>query len=68
MQHKIGTIAGNIFNHLEKGGEMTPRGLSTAVKEKSDVVYMALGWLARENKVEFNPTKSTFKVRLNEKK
>jgi hypothetical protein len=65
MQHKIGTIAGNIFNKLESGGEMTPRKISSSINEKTDVVYMALGWLARENKVEFNATKSTFKVRVN---
>jgi len=67
MQSKIGKVAGNIWGQLERGGEMTPRKLSTAVKEKSDVVYLALGWLARENKIEFNPTKTTFKVKLNKK-
>ena len=65
MQDKIGAVAGNIWSHLEKTGEMSPRKLGTAVKEKSDVVYMALGWLARENKVEFDAMKSTFKVKLN---
>ena len=65
MKDKIGSVAGNIWSQLEKTGEMSPRKLSTTVKEKSDVVYMALGWLARENKVEFNPMKSTFRVKLN---
>lgn len=65
MQDRIGAAAGNIWSHLEKTGEMSPRKLGIAVKEKSDVVYMALGWLARENKVEFNAMKNTFKVKLN---
>jgi len=64
MQNKIGDVAGNIWQQLEKNGEMTPRKLTTRIKEKSDVVYLALGWLARENKVEFNQAKSTFKVKL----
>lgn len=64
MQDKIGYVAGNIWQQLERKGEMTPRKLSTATKENSDVVYLALGWLARENKIEFHPTKSTFRVKL----
>ncbi len=64
MQHKIGIVAGNIWQQLEKKGEMTPRNICTSIREKSDVVYLALGWLARENKVHFEPTKSTFKVKL----
>jgi len=64
MQNRIGSVAGNIWNQLEKNGEMTPRKISTSIKEKAEVVHLALGWLARENKVQFNPTKTTFKVKL----
>lgn len=67
MQDKIGTVAGNIWQQLERKGEMTPRKLCSTTKEKSDVVYLALGWLARENKVQFVPTKSTFKIKLSKK-
>ena len=64
MQDKIGYVAGSIWQQLERKGEMTPKKLSTAMKESTDVVYLALGWLARENKIEFQPTKSTFRVKL----
>ena len=64
MQDKIGYVAGSIWQQLEQKGEMTPRKLTTTMKESSDVVYLALGWLARENKIEFQPTKSTFRVKL----
>ena len=64
MQDKIGYVAGNIWQHLERKGEMTPKKLSTVMKESPNVVYLALGWLARENKIEFQPTKSTFRVKL----
>lgn len=64
MQDRIGIVAGNIWRQLETKGEMTPKTLCTSTKEKSDVVYLALGWLARENKVQFEPTKSGFKVKL----
>lgn len=58
-------MAGKIWHELEKSGESTPRKLATATKGKSEQVYMALGWLAREGKINFNPTKSTFKVTIN---
>lgn len=64
MQDRIGSVAGNIWMQLEQNGEMTPRKLSSSIKEKTDVVHLALGWLARENKVQFDPMKTTFKVKL----
>jgi hypothetical protein len=68
MQDKIGYVAGSIWEQLEKNGEMTPKKIQTSIKEKSDVVYLALGWLARENKVSFQPTKTTFRVKLGKDK
>lgn len=68
MQDKIGYVAGNIWKQLEAKGEMTPKKISTSIKERSDVVYLALGWLARENKVSFQSTKTTFKVKLDQDK
>ena len=64
MEQNIGELAGRIWHELEKG-ESTPRKLATATKGKTDHVYMALGWLAREGKVSLNQTKSTFKVSIN---
>lgn len=68
MENDIGTIAGKIWNELETKGARSPRNLQTALKTKSDRIYLALGWLAREGKVQFNQTKTTFKVTLNNKK
>jgi len=65
MEQNIGMLAGKIWHELEKTGESTPRKLTSSLKGKSDQVYMALGWLAREGKVSINPTKSTFKVTIN---
>ncbi len=65
MKYDVGTTAGRIWEQLEKNDELTPRKLATAIKGKSDEIYLALGWLAREGKVSFTPTKSSFKVKLN---
>jgi len=64
MHNRIGELAGSIWKELNKKGEMTPRKMTTALKAKAQDVHLALGWLAREQKVEFNPTKTSFKVKL----
>ena len=65
MEQNIGKMAGKVWKALEKRGDCTPKVLQTSLKAKSDQVYMALGWLAREGKVNFNSTKSSFKVSIN---
>ena len=65
MEQNIGMMAGKVWKTLEKKGDCTPKVLQTSLKAKSDQVYMALGWLAREGKVNFNQTKSSFKVSIN---
>ena len=49
---KIGENAGLIWNALQ-GGALTLKALKKATKLKNDELYLALGWLARENKVSF---------------
>jgi hypothetical protein len=65
MEQNIGKMAGMIWQTLEQKGDCTPKVLQTQLKAKSDQVFMALGWLAREGKVTFNQTKSSFKVSIN---
>ena len=49
---KIGENAGLIWNALQSGA-LTLKALKKATKLKSDELYLALGWLAREGKVSF---------------
>ena len=49
---KIGENAGLIWNALQ-GGALTLKALKKATKLKNDELYLALGWLAREDKVSF---------------
>ena len=61
---EIGGAAGNVYTALE--GESKPMTLA-AVKKKTKLndamLNMALGWLAREDKVVLDKTKSSIKVR-----
>ena len=52
MIHNIGDTAGKVYSILKKG----PLSLSKLKKETNrdeKVFVMALGWLARENKITF---------------
>ncbi len=53
MKDKIGETAGQIWKVLKKKGEVNIAQLPKLVNEKSVVVYQALGWLAREDKIEY---------------
>jgi hypothetical protein len=53
VKDKIGQIAGQIWKILKKKGEVNAAQLPKLVNEKSSLVYQALGWLAREDKIEY---------------
>ena len=53
MKDKIGQTAGQIWKILKKKGEVNAAQLPKLVNEKSALVYQALGWLAREDKIEY---------------
>ena len=64
MINKIGEASGQVFQSLEKNGETTLAKLKTATKANDFVLAAAIGWLARENKVQINPTGKSIKVSL----
>jgi hypothetical protein len=47
----IGTMAGVVWTTLSKNGPMTMAKLVKAIGEPRDSVMQALGWLAREEKI-----------------
>jgi hypothetical protein len=53
LEDTIGEIAGYIWNFLEDEGECSITAINEAVDEPRSRVNMALGWLAREDKLEF---------------
>ena len=48
---EIGTVAGKIWEELNKVDTMTVNAMMKTTGEKKDVVLMAIGWLAREEKL-----------------
>jgi hypothetical protein len=53
MIKEISNTAGKVWETLGKKGEVSIAQLPRTLKEKSTIVYQSLGWLARENKVEY---------------
>ncbi|MFC1562976.1 winged helix-turn-helix domain-containing protein [candidate division KSB1 bacterium] len=51
MKEKIGEIAGRIWKALREKEEFTVQQLTKILKEEQEIIYMALGWLAREDKI-----------------
>ena len=64
MKVQIGETAGRVWRLLDREG---PQSL-TQIKKKSDasddLLPYALGWLAREDKIEFLADKKGYRVKL----
>ena len=61
---KVGETAGKIWQELSTDGPQTLTQLKKKVNGSGELVNFALGWLAREDKVEIIPEKKTFRVQL----
>lgn len=55
MIEKIGNTAGTIWTALNENGAMSTKDLKKAAKVKNDKdLYLAMGWLLREDKLVVN--------------
>ncbi|MBN1762536.1 MAG: winged helix-turn-helix domain-containing protein [Methanomicrobia archaeon] len=52
---EIGNIAGEIWHLLKEKGELSISDVAKAFNAPQSTVYMGLGWLAQEDKLEFLP-------------
>jgi len=60
----VGEAAGKVWHTLKENGEMSPAQLKKKTGSDDKTLWMALGWLAREDKVNFNQIKNTLKISL----
>ncbi|HVP80403.1 MAG TPA: winged helix-turn-helix domain-containing protein [Thermodesulfobacteriota bacterium] len=54
MKDRIGEIAGKIWTALGERQNVDILKLPKMLKEKAEIVYQALGWLAREDKINYH--------------
>ena len=65
MTETVGTLAGAVWSALNENGAMASKDLKKAAKLKNDKeLYLALGWLLREDKVEIAEEAKEIKVTL----
>ncbi len=55
--HEIGETAGNVWQVLNENGPMSLAKLVERIGGNRDVVMQAVGWLAREGKLDISETK-----------
>ncbi len=53
MKEKIIEISGKVWRFLGQNGPTGVDQLARSLKEKEEVVFYALGWLAREDKINY---------------
>ena len=53
---QIGKTAGQVWNILDKDGPTSLAKLAKQIDAPRDIVMQAVGWLAREGKVEIEET------------
>ena len=53
MHNQIGEIAGRIWEILNNKGKVTIQQIPKLLNENSILSYQAIGWLAREDKIEY---------------
>ena len=51
----IGTVAGLVWEYLDQKGPVTLSKLAREINAPRDLVMQGVGWLAREEKIEFHP-------------
>jgi hypothetical protein len=65
MKTKIGEMAGRVWKTLGEKEEVAVSRLPQILKEKGEIVYQALGWLAREGKIDSHRKEGKTFVSLN---
>ncbi len=66
MKEKIGSVAGDIWHILRERDEILVSEIPKILNERSMIVHQALGWLAREDKLEFRTKGQKTYVSLSE--
>jgi hypothetical protein len=61
---EIGHVAGDVWGLLVRDGSLTVAAIKKSIDAPPDLVLAAIGWLAREDKLEFSTQARSVKVSL----
>ena len=62
--HGIGVAAGKVWGYLKDNGQASPSQIARTTGMPRDLVQRAIGWLAREDKLNFEKGKKGESVQL----
>ncbi len=64
IKAQVGETAGKVWNTLSSDGPQTVAQLKRKLNTTNELVILAVGWLAREDKVEITQEKKSFRIQL----
>lgn len=64
MQKEIGIIAGEVWHYLNERGPVSTLKLKSSLGISNSLLFTAIGWLLREEKIQIQETGNTFIVFL----
>ena len=64
IKAQVGQMAGEVWELLASDGPLTLAQLKMKLNAQAEIRSYALGWLAREDKIEFIPEKKTVRIQL----
>jgi hypothetical protein len=64
MIMKIGIVAGEIWHYLDNHGEVKFSELVKNIDRPRELLFMSVGWLAREGHVILNQEQNDYRVSL----
>lgn len=62
--HEVGETAGHIWHTLDEEGPLRLAALKKQVEASDALLFMALGWLAREEKIAIEADGRTYRIQL----
>lgn len=65
-ENTIGETAGRVWDYLHANEKATLASVEKAAKAPRSTVHMAVGWLAREGKLQFHEEGRTLRLSLRE--
>jgi hypothetical protein len=64
MQSSIGLVAGDIWRYLIENGDSSTIKIRVSLGISNTMLYLALGWLSREDKINILITDYSYKISL----
>jgi hypothetical protein len=63
-KEQIGHVAGDLWHLLDKEGPQNLAAIKKSIAAPADLLLAAVGWLAREDKLDFSTSGRTVKIAL----